>query len=325
MVTKNFTPEDITRLGPGGVEAAIRAADLHESKELKTGPKNLQQAFKTVSSNGDRYLQPETAQIIDEAGQVPIYHLQTGLRHYALKNLLPAKLRELDTQNRIVWTTDPDKAPTPIKPTYPCMLSKDHEMRPLADTMGFKTCDKMLFTQQDVIDHTKKHEKAWAAFERNKIETKEAKTEKWQETSMTAITSAALNAPSQQSIIEKACSQCGESLFATNLESVDIKLAVHMKQHGTAFTTGETDFTTDETDVLQEVFSTVPLVSDEGQKEHIAPDPAPSPEQERMLSQVKNFPGWCPQPNCDFVTDAKSASGAKTSLGHHRNKEHSDA
>ncbi len=70
------------------------------------------------------------------------------------------------------------------------------------------------------------------------------------------------------------------------------------------------------------------LVSDKWVREQfveaIASKRVPSPEQEIALGMVKRSPGWCPEDGCDFVCDAKSISGAKTSLGHHRRKEHSD-
>ena len=161
-----------------------------------------------------------------------------------------------------------------------------------------------------------------ATFERDKIEIKEAKTQAWQETSMSAITSAALQQGSPApNVLEKTCTQCGESVFATNPESADIKLAVHMKEHGIAMAIEPT--------VLQESDLQELTEEDFYQKLHESntpstSEPIPSAAQEALLAKVVNFPGWCEIAGCDFVCDGKSASGAKVSLRFHAKKEHVD-
>lgn len=310
MTTQQFTPEEINRLGPGGVQAAIKAGGAVTRPDVKKT--SFSEVVRRTDPYGGGFDQAPESQVIYEAGVVQLFHLQTGLSSFAPMNLLPSKLREIDEIGRMVWTTIQSEAPIPIKPEYTCMLHENHAMRPVADRMGFRVCNKMLFTQQDVIDHTKKHTRAWAAFERDTIENEKAEERDYRRTSMAAITQAALlSAPTQTKVVEKVCTECAESVFATDDESARIKLIVHMKQHGILI--GEVTILQDSD--LQEVIDKETVVET---------GPVPSEEQERLLALVVNFPTWCKVDGCDWVGDAKSKGGAGSSLMFHDRREHKD-
>ncbi len=335
MTTQEFTPQDIDRLGPAGVEDAIRAGQPSAPVQISTDPKTIGQVFKRVDAYGIDITSGVHAQIINEAGLVQLFTIQTGLSSFVPRNLLPAKLREVNEGGYPVWTTKQNEALPLIQPKYPCMLHKDHAFRDTADQMGFIICEKMMTTPSDVEDHSKKHSKAWAASERMKADAKEEKTEAWQQASMTAITSTAMQQGSPQpQMIEKTCTECAESVFATNPESASIKLGVHMKSHEGIFIAEEpTSMTihppfhvTDTTEkMIPRPSPTTTILDDFSGATTISfTGPVPSPEQELLLAKVKKSPGWCPEDECDFVCDSKSIAGAKISLSHHTKKEHPD-
>ena len=309
MTTQQFSTNDIKDLSPQELETAINNSRPNTPEGINSSPKNLQQVFSRTSAYGTEFATGNNAQIIKEAGLTQLFDIATGVSSFVPLNLLTTKLKEMTEDGQAVWTTKQDEAAARIIPAFPCLLHPDHAMRARADSMGFSVCKKMLTNPQDSIDHSKKHTRAWASFERDKIDDKEARAEEWQQTAMAAVTDVAMNRPSdsQMQMIEKACIECGDSVFATNLESVSIKLQVHMRQH----------LSPKSFEVSDEWLRSPTMTS------YPEPElPTPNSAQELLLAKVQNFPGWCKEPDCEFVTDSKSASGAKISLSYHVRKEH---
>jgi len=307
-MTTDYRSKDIDRLGVEAIETSIKNGQSSTSVGVSLDPKNLQQVIRRTDAYGGGFTTGTEAQIISEAGQVQLFSIQNGQSSLIPKNLLVAKLREVNEDGMAVWTSRQNEAATPVKPTYLCLLHKDHPLRFRADELGFTVCEKKMTNPKDVLDHSKKHSRAWDAFEQDKADAKEAKTDAWQQASMAAITSSATEGNIVQTqMLEKACTECGDSVFATNLESVSIKLQVHMRQH----------LSPKSFEVSDEWLRSPTMTS------YPEPElPTPNSAQELLLAKVQNFPGWCKEPDCEFVTDSKSASGAKISLSYHVRKEH---
>ena len=313
MTTQQFSTNDIKDLSPQELETAINNSRPNTPEGINSPPKNLQQVFSRTSAYGTDFATGNNAQIIKEAGLTQLFDIATGVSSFVPLNLLTMKLKQITEDGVAVWTTKQDEAAARIIPAYPCLLHLAHAMRERADSLGFPVCKKMLTNPQDSIDHSKKHTRAWASFERDKIDDKEARAEEWQHTAMAAVTDVAMNRPSdsQMQMIEKACIECGDSVFATNLESVSIKLQVHMRQH-----LSPKSFEASNSMGSPTIFDTPFTPYPEPEM------PTPNSAQELLLAKVQNFPGWCKEPDCEFVTDSKSASGAKISLSYHVRKEH---
>ena len=226
---RRLSPTEANRMTPEQVDQAVSA---NPAPQREMEPRNLGDVIRKADPiTGIDYKQSTNAQILREAGQVLVWNLTTGYQVPVLKNLLPMKLSQYNEQGEKVFSLYQSDVPEglPYKKTFPCMLHEDHELRPLAKKLGYPTCKTMMRSEYYVQTHAKKaHLGAFDSFNRDKIDGEKAEEREWRRTSMAAFTAAALESkPAEQ--LEKACVGCGESVFALNEESVDVKLNVHMR------------------------------------------------------------------------------------------------
>lgn len=339
MTTRTFTRQELENLTPDQIAEAMASLDNVVMPDVDAEPKNLQQVVSRSDPYGNDFKLETTVQIFSEAGYWPVYHRHTGVSSIIMKNLLPAKLAERDDSGRLVWTTDFRDIPEglPHKSTFPCWLNPKHALNDAAREMGFGECKQMSPTAMDAEFHTKKkHKRAFDAFEKEELKTKEAKTDEWQQTSMSAITSAALGtqAPMQS---EAVCVGCGESFFALNLEAVQAKLGVHMRScEPYRDLSGDTAFTGQRVAADGTVFTTgtpvtlnepaVGAVPDDSLNDNIDTE-ITAPFDGKITGVTITTPSMVRKKcdHCDFVSEATSQVGAGSRLRGHIRKEHPDA
>lgn len=294
MVT-HLSRTQIESMTPQQIAEAVRANTSKQQASVDTNPRNLQDVIRKTDPFGNGFQMPAEAQVLQEAGMWPIYHLQTGIMSLVLKNLLPAKLSERNEYGQLVYTVDKSEAPEPVRPAYPCMLNEQHPMWPEAQKLGYRAHNKFLKTPHDVLVHMRnRHEAAWQAFERMKDDTEKSEDREWRKASMAAITSVATAAQANPSTVEKACIGCGESVMASSNDAAMVKLEVHerdcehfQRYYGDARKKAQ----------IQEVIQTLPK-------------PAFSNKE-------------CP--HCEFIATAKNMIGAASKLRAHIRREHPDA
>ena len=335
---RRLSPTEANRMTPEQVDQAV-SANPPPQREME--PRNLGDVIRKADPiTGIDYKQSTTAQILREAGQVLVWNLTTGYQVPVLRNLLPMKLSQYNEQNEKVFSLYQSDVPEglPYKKTFPCMLHEDHELRPIAKKLGYPTCKTMMRSEYYVQTHTKKaHRGAFDSFNRDKIEGEKAEEREWRRTSMAAFTAAALKSkPAEQ--LEKACVGCGESVFALNEESLDVKLNVHMracKPYTDTFGQPE-PITPSPTDILANAINvdgnegfqrtdiTLTTESNAGAIEFTASDsPFPfTPATE--ISDLLNSESAQRCEKCDVITDGKTVSGAKNRMRTHVKKEHPD-
>lgn len=349
--SRRLSQEEINRMSPEEINQAV-AGNPPIQREMD--PKTVGDVIRK-----DGYSFPANAQVLKEAGVVPVWNLTTGYPTVVLKNLLPVKLSEYNELGQKVFSLYQGDVPEglPHQNAFPCMLHEGHEIRPLAQKLGYGTCPKMLRTQYDVLTHTKnRHRGAWDSFDRDKIEGEKAEEREYRRTSMAAITAAALaTKPAEQ--IEKACVGCGESVFALNDESVDVKLNVHMRActpytetfgapeplTASTFTGGISvselaigPFTPEE-DLKDLPLDTewlganTPTETDPADSVQpvtsLATEVQPGQTESRFEMDKSRMAGEFAQncTECDVVTDGKSKTGALSRMRAHVKKEHPDA
>ena len=314
-MTTDYRSKDIDRLGVEAVETAIRNGQSPTPVAVSLEPKNLQQVINRTDAYGGKFSAGTEAQIISEAGLVQLFTIQTGLSSFVPKNLLVAKLREVNEHGMPVWTSRQNEAAVPIEPTYLCLLHKEHPLRSRADELGFIVCGKKMTNPKDVIDHSKKHSRAWESFEQDKADAKAARTEEWQKESMAAITSRAIEQPvsGQPQMLEKVCGECGDSFFATNLESVDIKLMVHLRQHGVLIVPTGVEINSN-LDVDEPITNLGTIEDISIYDRELSTDEIVQPKPDH----------WMDCPTCDFVADGRSKAGSASKMRSHKKWEHDD-
>ncbi len=337
---RRLSPTEANRMTPEQVDQAVAA---NPPPQRETEPRNLGDVIRKADPiTGIDYKQSTTAQILREAGQVLVWNLTTGYQVPVLRNLLPMKLSQYNEQNEKVFSLYQSDVPEglPYKKTFPCMLHEDHELRPIAKKLGYPTCKTMMRSEYYVQTHTKKaHRGAFDSFNRDKIEGEKAEEREWRRTSMAAFTAAALESkPAEQ--LEKACVGCGESVFALNEESLDVKLNVHMracKPYTETFGQPEPLSATqwigsnESTDINPAAFVDMSGVSPNIKVPAIAdwPDTNLAGEENLVIAsmsegyQFSEFAQTCKQ--CYVMTDGKTKAGAMNRMRAHVKKEHPDA
>ncbi len=327
---RRLTQDEINRMSPEEINQAVQG---NQPVKREMEPRNLGDVIrKSDPITGIDYKQSTNYQILQEAGLVPVWNLTTGTQVTVLKNLLPMKLSQYNEQGQKVFSLYQSDVPEglPYKMTFPCMLHEDHELRPLAKKLGYPTCKTMMRSEYYVQAHTKKaHRGAFDSFNRDKIEGEKAEEREWRRTSMAAFTQAAFaSKPAEQ--LEKACTGCGDSVFALNEESLDVKLNVHMracKPYTETFGAPEPITTSTFTGGIGPVFSGQVINAMEDTtatfvsgfvpvNDNPIPVPGPNPSYSEFVQHCKN---------CDVTTDAKSKSAAMSRMRAHVKKEHPDA
>ncbi len=318
---RRLSPAEANKMTPEQVAQAM-AANPPPVREME--PRNLGDVIRKADPiTGIDYKQSTNAQILREAGQVLVWNLTTGYQMPVLKNLLPMKLSQYNEEGQKVFSLYQSDVPEglPYKMTFPCMLHEDHELRPLAKKLGYPTCKTMMRSEYYVQTHTKKaHRGAFDSFNRDKIEGEKAEEREWRRTSMAAFTQAAFaSKPTEQ--IEKACTGCGESVFAFNEESVDVKLNVHMracKPYTETFgIPGPITTSTFTGGIGTDSFAETPVLS--GQLINAMND-ASTP-----IIRLSESIQFCDDAECEYSCDGKTKAGAMNRMRAHVKREHPDA